>query len=207
MSDTNGQVQSDVGAIQQGRRQVDPSLPPPRMVPPPTLTPQGQPPTTQQPLPSWFPQPDPPTWADLNLPPGTPYLPQGINPVTGHEYSPARPSDWRYAQRPGQLPVRGTPPSWVTNPDAYATRGQPQPSVPGTRDQPFVRPPQPYIDPRMTIYPDPAGRNNPGNIRDPRTGGFATFQTPKAGTDAIRRTLLGYQDRRGLNTVAGIIST
>lgn len=56
--------------------------------------------------------------------------------------------------------------------------------------------------------------NNPGNIEGTSTqwqgqtgtdGRFATFDTPEAGIRALARNLLTYQERHGLDTVAGII--
>ncbi|NUB13708.1 hypothetical protein GAY28_13945 [Azospirillum brasilense] len=50
--------------------------------------------------------------------------------------------------------------------------------------------------------------NNPGNLRRwgdaPIVGGFARFKTPEAGLVAAARNLLSYQDKHGINTLAGI---
>ncbi len=52
--------------------------------------------------------------------------------------------------------------------------------------------------------------NNPGNLRSwpgaGKEGGFAKFATPEEGISALARNLLSYQDRHGINTLAGIVN-
>jgi hypothetical protein len=55
------------------------------------------------------------------------------------------------------------------------------------------------------------GQNNPGNIRVPGStgtgpGAFQSFATPEAGYAAMAHQIDIYQDRHGLNTLAGIVS-
>lgn len=82
----------------------------------------------------------------------------------------------------------------------------------GLDSQPPAAPAQTPVDPKA---PRGIRNHNPGNIRaGSRTewmgatgsdGQFVTFESPEAGIRALGRNLLSYADRRGLNTVAGII--
>jgi hypothetical protein len=46
--------------------------------------------------------------------------------------------------------------------------------------------------------------NNPGNIRSGNE--FARFGSPQAGLTALGKNLVAYQDRHGINTIAGIVN-
>lgn len=46
--------------------------------------------------------------------------------------------------------------------------------------------------------------NNPGNLKDPKTGQFMTFASPQDGIAAADQNLLGYQTQHGINTLNGI---
>ncbi|PRZ51228.1 hypothetical protein BX589_12069 [Paraburkholderia fungorum] len=48
--------------------------------------------------------------------------------------------------------------------------------------------------------------NNPGNLKDPKTGQFQSFATQQEGIAAADANLLAYQTKHGINTIDGIVN-
>lgn len=60
--------------------------------------------------------------------------------------------------------------------------------------------------PPQSVAATNIANNNPGNLKNPRGKGFQSFPTPEAGANAVTNQLSLY-GKRGLNTVASIVST
>lgn len=103
---------------------------------------------------------------------------------------------------------------WDTDKGSAAAAMPPAPPSPGVM-------PVPGGTPSVSSAPLPASQtgkqplgiryNNPGNLRlwpgaAVGANGFSMFPTPEAGIAAAAKNLMAYQDRHGINTIAGIVN-
>lgn len=108
------------------------------------------------------------------------------------------------------------PPSQLVPPAASAPGVMPMPG--GAAPAPSAPRPAPAAAPAAPPPASANGRlplgiryNNPGNLRlwpgaAVGANGFSMFATPEAGIAAAAKNLMAYQDRHGINTIAGIVN-